>query len=130
MNFPSSITLKPHCLPCPLNGPVNPMHDFVKSCTDCLENTHSELCRSSICWHILPLSKVTQSCLTVTPWSSPPGSSIHGIFLARILEWVTITIQYPKIQSPLLLSPMISSEKSLGTGNLRRHSSWQKFLKL
>ena len=33
--------------------------------------------------------------LFATPWSSPrwrtpPGSSIHGIFQARILEWVTI----------------------------------------
>ena len=35
---------------------------------------------------------VTQSCLTlVTPWTvSPPGSSVHGILQARILEWVAI----------------------------------------
>ena len=25
--------------------------------------------------------------LFVTPWTSPPGSSLHGIFQARILEW-------------------------------------------
>ena len=25
--------------------------------------------------------------LIVTPWTSPPGSSLHGIFQARILEW-------------------------------------------
>ena len=43
-------------------------------------------------------NEVIQSCLTLqspmnclpTP-SSPPGSSIHGIFQARILEWVTIS---------------------------------------
>ena len=29
--------------------------------------------------------------LFVTPWSSPPGSSVHGIFRARILEWVAIS---------------------------------------
>jgi len=29
----------------------------------------------------------------VTPWAiySPPGSSVHGILRARILEWVAIT---------------------------------------
>ena len=32
----------------------------------------------------------TQSCLTLCdPMdSSPPGSSVHGIFQARVLEWV------------------------------------------
>ena len=43
-------------------------------------------------------NEVIQSCLTLrspmnclpTP-SSPPGSSIHGIFQARILEWVSIS---------------------------------------
>ena len=31
--------------------------------------------------------------LFATPWTvcSPPGSSIHGILQARILEWVAIT---------------------------------------
>ena len=37
-------------------------------------------------------SEVAQSCLT--PWDpmdcSPPGSTIHGIFQARVLEWVAI----------------------------------------
>ena len=37
-------------------------------------------------------SEVTQSCLTLSdPMDcSPPGSSIHGIFQARVLEWVAI----------------------------------------
>ena len=35
---------------------------------------------------------VTQSCLTLCGHidCSPPGSSVHGIFQARILEWVAI----------------------------------------
>ena len=35
---------------------------------------------------------VTKWCLTlVTPWTvAPPGSSVHGILQARILEWVVI----------------------------------------
>ena len=38
-------------------------------------------------------SEVTQSCLTLCdPMDcSPPGSSIHGIFQARVLEWGAIT---------------------------------------
>ena len=38
-------------------------------------------------------SEVAQSCLTLCyPVDcSPPGSSVHGIFQARILEWVTIS---------------------------------------
>ena len=38
-------------------------------------------------------SEVTQSCPTFCdPMDcSPPGSSVHGIFQARILEWVAIS---------------------------------------
>ena len=38
-------------------------------------------------------SEVAQSCPTLCdPMDcSPPGSSIHGIFQARILEWVVIS---------------------------------------
>ena len=37
-------------------------------------------------------SEVTQSCATLSdPMDcSPPGSSVHGIFQARVLEWVAI----------------------------------------
>ena len=37
-------------------------------------------------------SEVAQSCLTLsdTMDCSPPGSSIHGIFQARVLEWSAI----------------------------------------
>ena len=37
-------------------------------------------------------SEVAQSCPTLSdPMScSPPGSSVHGIFQARVLEWVAI----------------------------------------
>ena len=36
-------------------------------------------------------SEVTQSCLTLCDPVDPPGSSIHGILQARILEWVAIS---------------------------------------
>ena len=37
-------------------------------------------------------SEVTQSCLTLSDHMdcSPPGSSVHGIFQARVLEWGAI----------------------------------------
>ena len=37
-------------------------------------------------------SEVTQSCLTLSdPMDCrPPGSSVHGIFQARVLQWVAI----------------------------------------
>ena len=39
-----------------------------------------------------PRCSVAQSCLTLgDPMDcSPPGSSVHGIFQARVLEWVAI----------------------------------------
>ena len=35
--------------------------------------------------------EVTQSCLTLCDPVDPPGSSVHGILQARILEWVAIS---------------------------------------
>ena len=38
-------------------------------------------------------AKSLQSCPTETPWDcSLPGSSIHGILQARIMEWVAISL--------------------------------------
>ena len=31
---------------------------------------------------------------------SPPGSSIHGIFQARVLEWGAIALSKPLLQEP------------------------------
>ena len=41
------------------------------------------------CMKVKSESKVAQSCLTPSdPMDcSPPGSSVHGIFQARVLEW-------------------------------------------
>jgi len=52
--------------------------------------------------------EVAQSCLTLSdPMDySLPGSSIHGIFQARVLEWGAITLLYIKetINKDLLYS--------------------------
>ena len=44
------------------------------------------------CMKVKSESEVAQSCLTLSDPTdcSPPGSSVHGIFQARILEWVAI----------------------------------------
>ena len=44
-------------------------------------------------YHEVKWSEVAQSCPTLCdPMDcSPPGSSVHGIFQARILEWVAIS---------------------------------------
>ena len=44
------------------------------------------------CMKVKSESEVAQSCLLSDPMDcSLPGSSIHGIFQARVLEWVTKT---------------------------------------
>ena len=48
------------------------------------------------CMKVKSESEVTQSCLTLSDSMdcSPPGSSIHVIFQARVLEWVAIAFSY------------------------------------
>ena len=55
-------------------------------------------------------SEVAQSCLTLSdPMDcSLPGSSVHGIFQARVLEWVAIAfspLPTPHPKSPCLPLP-------------------------
>ena len=71
-------------------------------------------------WDILSIlgSEVTQSCPTLCdPVDySLPGSSIHGILQARILEWVAISfsrdLPYPGVKpgSPALRADALRSE--------------------
>ena len=50
------------------------------------------LANAGECMKMKSESGVTQSCLTLSdPMDhSPPGSSVHGIFQARVLEWGAI----------------------------------------
>ena len=56
------------------------------------------------CMKVKSESEVVQSCLTLSdPMDcSLPGSSIHGIFQARVLEWGAIPRQHIKKQRPYL----------------------------
>ena len=49
------------------------------------------------CMKVKSESEVVQSCLTLSdPMDcSPPGSSVHGIFQARVLEWGAIALSGP-----------------------------------
>ena len=56
------------------------------------------------CMKVKSEREVAQSCLTLSdPMDcSLPGSSIHGIFQARVLEWDAIALPSRLIQSPCL----------------------------
>ena len=49
-------------------------------------------------------SEVAQSCPTLSdPMDhSPPGSPVHGIFQARVLEWVAISFSYKGASLPII----------------------------
>ena len=68
------------------------------------------------CMKVKSESEVTQLCLTLSdPMDcSPPGSSIHGIFQTRVLEWGAIAFSAPT--STCLKLSTIKSEK-------RKHST-------
>ena len=53
------------------------------------------------CMKVKSKSEVAQSCLTLSDpmGCSLPGSSIHGIFQARVLEWGAIALYLPYFQS-------------------------------
>ena len=77
------------------------------------------------CMKVKSESEVTQSCPTPSdPMDySPPGPSIHGIFQARVLEWVAIAFTthltlvrlMVSSQSFLLFKPLWSTESFLNS---------------
>ena len=56
------------------------------------------------CMKVKRKSEVAQSCLTLSdPMDcSPPGSSVHGIFQARVLEWDAIAFSVYAIQKNVI----------------------------
>ena len=55
------------------------------------------------CVKVKSESEVAQSCLTLRDPvdCSPPGSSAHGIFQARVLEWGAIAFSYYSYIGPV-----------------------------
>ena len=62
---------------------------------------------------------VTKSCLTLgnPMYCIPPGSSVHGIFQARILDWASISspvdLFNPEIEPTFPVSPAMAGADSL-----------------
>ena len=52
------------------------------------------------------LSRFSHARLFVTLWTSLPGSSVHGILQARILEWVAMASSrgFPRPRDPTSIS--------------------------
>ena len=56
------------------------------------------------------VSEVTQSCPTLCDPMNPPGSSVHGILQARVLERVAISDAGIKPGSPAFRADALTSE--------------------
>ena len=83
---------QPTRLPCPWDSPG--------------ENTGVRCHFLLQCMKVKSESKVAQLCLTLSnPMDcSPPGSSVHGIFQAGVLEWGAIAFSMPgKQRTPYIL---------------------------
>ena len=70
-------------------------------------------------------SEVAQSCPTPSyPMDcSPPGPSVHGIFQARVLEWVAVAFSEDKLQPRKMSFPSLI----ILMGFLPQFSSWGTF---
>ena len=66
------------------------------------------------CMKVKNESEVTQLCPTLSdPMDcSPPGSSVHGIFQARVLEWATIAFSDEKTICGILVQQTLLSNKT------------------
>ena len=69
------------------------------------------------CMKLKSESEVSQSSLTLSdPMDcSPPGSSIHGIFQARVLEWGAIAFSDVRIPRKFILTKDFMVQKMLKT---------------
>ena len=82
-------------------------HTFTLPFAQSLNDRSFPILRSQVTCHLTelaPLSaaaaaKLLQSCPTLSdPMDcSPPGSSVHGIFQARVLEWGAIAFSGPSL---------------------------------
>ena len=66
-------------------------------------------------------NEVAQSCLTLSdPMDcSPPGSSVHGIFQARVLEWGAIAFSDTKMRTRKCTQSLTTSGGNLSKGSFR-----------
>ena len=75
------------------------------------------------CMKVKSKSEVAQSCPTLPdPMDcSPPGSSIHGIFQSRVLEWVAIAFSANYVSWGIILKDFSGSKcSSMNIYNIKR----------
>ena len=78
-------------------------------------------------------SEVAQSCLTLSdPMDcSPPGSSIHGIFQARVVEWGAIAFSGLRLEFLKRRNYLkVKSEQGLKVGRISQFTKPQLGLEL
>ena len=65
------------------------------------------------CMKVKSESEVTQSCLTPSdPMDcSQPGSSVHGIFQARVLDWVAIPLYSIRLMETFSFSTLLVNKE-------------------
>ena len=86
------------------------------------------------CMKVKSESEVAQSCLTLSDPidCSLPGSSIHGIFQARVLEWGAIAFSNPRnyslrnIKVILKLESIVKEKQNLRDQRLKFSQYWAK----
>ena len=80
------------------------------------------------CMKVKRESEVAQSCPTLSdPMDcSPPGSSVHGIFQARVLEWGAIA--FSDERADVLISFLILVSKRLRAGGERSNRGWDGWI--
>ena len=75
------------------------------------------------CMKVTTESEVTQSCLTLSNIvdCSPPGSSVHGIFQARLLEWVAIafSVTHSRVPQFSMWETLLLSDETCWRGHSR-----------
>ena len=84
------------------------------------------------CMKVKSESEVTQSCLTPSnPMDcSPPGSSVHGIFQARVLEWGAVAFSRATVYGDAKSWTRLS-EYTTTTIHIRwPEKKWDKFIHL
>ena len=98
-------------------------HNWITSTTRAF--LFSKLLYFVISTEIMLACLVTQSCLTLCyPVEySPPGSSVHGIFQARILEWVVISFSRGSFQ--LRVQTHVSCISCIGKWILYHCATWE-----
>ena len=89
----------------------------------------------SYCSHTAAAAKSLQSCPTLCdPMDgSPPGSSIHGILQARVLEWAAITFsakeiaeqsQYPRTSQSVIFRSAAAAAHRITSEMVITTNSW------